>query len=319
MDWEYISVNLDPYVGHYIKVKFLYVYNYGGSGFGWMIDDVMVKVTSDVGNVNKANTQDNWDLISTTDKTGADTHAWYAGNGLLGGDLKNGIDDSLYTRPIDLTNARSAYLYAEFKFNIQVASGRPPDGFRVEVSTDNGVSWVPLSLGVRSSWDVSGKDNDASDGVPGDGRSFTGLPLGTYWVASDSLARLITNLEGFIGNTVILRIRVVTNVDNQHFENPALFKGLFVDNLIVYGESLEGSRSAALDVPTTSEASVGQPISLPSSSIGDGSGEAAIEPMTSGPQKTAAKEAGLELPIMIMLIALAVMLGALISSMVRRK
>ncbi|MDG6224508.1 MAG: PA14 domain-containing protein [Candidatus Thermoplasmatota archaeon] len=243
MGWEFISVNLNDFVGHYIRIKFLYVYNYGGSGYGWIIDDVMLKTSTDVDNTGKDDSLDNWNHVSTLDKNNAPTMAWYCGDPSLGGDLKDGVDNSLYTRPIDLTNARTAHLYAEFKFNIQTASGRPPDGFRVEISKDNGVSWVPLSLGVRTSWGVSGTENDASDGVPGDGKSFTGLPLGNYWVASHSLARLITNLDGFIGNTVILRFRVVTNIDGQHFEDPGLFKGIYMDNVVLFGESLEGSRT----------------------------------------------------------------------------
>jgi hypothetical protein len=99
---------------------------------------------------------------------------------------------------------------------------------------------------------VSGTEDDDSDNVPGDGKSFTGLPedKNTYnWVRVGSLTRLITNLNGFIGNTVILRFRVVTNNDDpDHFHDALEFKGLYVDDIRVYGESLEGTRSSGEEV-----------------------------------------------------------------------
>lgn len=252
LEWEYISVDLTRFAGNYVKVKFQYVHNYGGTGFGWMIDNVRIDVSSDVDNPNKDQSMDNWDIVKTENLHGDGTMAWFAGDPNLGDDFKDGIDNSLYTRPIDLTNARTAILDGRVKFNIDEASGRPPDGFRVEISKDNGVSWIPLSLGVRTSWGVSGTEGDASDNVPGDGKSFTGLPdeKNSYnWVRVGSLTRLITNLNGFIGNTVILRFRVVTNNDDpDHFEDPAAFKGLYVDDIRVYGESLEGTRSSAEDI-----------------------------------------------------------------------
>jgi hypothetical protein len=245
MDWDYITVNLNNFVGHYVRIKFLYIANYGGTGYGWMIDDVRVTVSSRVHSAVKNDTLDNWNIKVTDDKDSLPTQAWFCGDDAhYGGDFKNGIDNSLYTRPIDLTNARTAILSADLKFNIQEAAGRPPDGFRVEVSTDNAIKWIPLSLGVRTSWGVSGSQADITDGLL-DGKSFTGLPSGNGWVRIETLARVIVNLDGFIGNTVILRFRVVTNIDNVHYENGLSMRGLYLDNIIIYGESLEGSRGEA--------------------------------------------------------------------------
>jgi hypothetical protein len=222
----------------------MYLYNYGGTGFGWMLDDVKVKVSSDVHSADKNETMDNWNLVTTTDYQGQSTTAWFSGDPLNhGGDFKDGVDNSLYTRPIDLTNARTAILDGMFKFNIEEAPGRPPDGFRVEVSSNNGVSWIPLSLGVRTAWGVSGTDADADDNVIGDGKSFTGIDAGDNWVPVGSLTRLITNLNGFIGNTIILRFRVISNTDGQHYEDGNYDMGFYVDDIKIYGESLEGTRS----------------------------------------------------------------------------
>jgi len=244
MDWEYISVDLSRFSGNWIKVKFLYIYNYGGTGFGWIIDDVEVKVTSYPHSPDKNDTIDNWNLVTTTNYRGEQTTSWYCGDPVNhDDDFKDGLDNSLYTRPIDLTNARTAILDGMFKFNIQEAPGRPPDGFRVEVSTDNGESWIPLSLGVRTSWGVSGTETDAEDNIPGDGRSFTGIDSGDNWVHAGSLTRLITNLNGFIGNTIILRFRMVTNTDGRHYEENDMFKGFYIDDVKIYGESLEGTRA----------------------------------------------------------------------------
>jgi hypothetical protein len=250
LDWEYISVDLSRFSGNFTKIRFYYIHNYGGTGYGWMIDNVRIDISSDITNPNKDDSMDNWNIVKTMDINGDGTMAWFAGDPDLGGDFKAGIDNSLYTRPIDLTNARTAILDGRIKFNIDNASGRPPDGFRVEISRDNGVSWIPLSLGVRTGWGVSGTDGDMADNVK-DGKSFTGLPdeKNTYnWVRVGTLTRLITNLNGFIGNTVILRFRVVTNNDDpDHFEDPNEFKGLFIDDIRVHGESLEGTRSSGDD------------------------------------------------------------------------
>ena len=244
LDWDFISVNLDHFTGSWVKLKFLYIHTYGGTGYGWMIDDVSLTVTTDNDGSLDTDSADNWVLQSDDSMSG--DHSWYNGDykpgGVSNGDFVSGTDNSLYTRPVDLTNARKAYMQAHLKFNINDDAGRPPDGFRVEVSKDNGVSWIPLSLGVRSSWKVSGSQPDGSDGVI-DGKSYTGIDEGDSWIKASSLTRLNTNLNGFIGNVVIIRFRVVVNTDNPfHYEDSNMFRGFYLDDVVIYGESLEGTR-----------------------------------------------------------------------------
>ena len=142
---------------------------------------------------------------------------------------------------------------AYFKFNINSAAGRPPDGFRVEISDDNGVTWKAINMGVRTSWGVSGNGTDADDGMPGDGKSYTGLDVygrdtqNDDWVEAGSLTRLNTDISGWAGNVIILRIRVVTASDtnpffgNVHYnDSGAGFQGIMVDDVIIYGYSLLG-------------------------------------------------------------------------------
>ncbi len=248
MDWDKITVDLTEFSGKYVRVKFQYLFNQGGTGYGWIIDDVHVTITSDRVDSSKYLTDDAWKLIKASTpgiESHSGSHSWYAGDpAYSGGDLKDGVDNSLYTRNIDLTNARSATLSAYFRFNLDQTPGRPPDGFRVEVSSDGGNTWMAINLGVRSSWSVSGVLNDASDGIM-DGKSFSGIDAGNNWVEAGSLTRLITNLNGFTGNVITIRFRVVTDTDPDHFDatEAATFRGFYVDDVIVYGESLESSRS----------------------------------------------------------------------------
>ncbi|MCK5774516.1 MAG: hypothetical protein KAH57_12075, partial [Thermoplasmata archaeon] len=259
LDWEHVTVNLEDftmggtYEANFIKVMFHYIYAYGGTGYGWILDDVKLDTTSNSDNANKYDTLDHWKLKEV--ETGFAGNYSHSGNYSLfcgddskllddKGDFLSGIDNSIYTRPIDLTNAKSAHLSAYFKFNFDNNPGRPPDGFRVEVSSDNGISWIPLSLGVRSSWGVSGSEVDGDDGVVGDGKSYTGLYNDHHWVSADSLSRLITDMSGFIGSVIILRFRVITNTDLTHYEALEHFKGFYMDDIIIYGESLETSRGS---------------------------------------------------------------------------
>ncbi len=244
LSWDYIEVNLEEFAGSFVKVVFYYIFTTGGTGYGWIVDDVTVRVGRDDDNPNKFGSEDNWILNQTSDPAFArsGSHAWWCGdeNNFLN-DTKDGVDNSLYTRPIDLTNARTATLKAFFKFNIQYDAGRPPDGFRVEVSTDNKVTWVPLNLGVRAAWNVSGNESDMSDGAM-DGKSYTGLDAGNGWVRANTLTRLETSLTGFTGNVIVLRFRVVTNTDGRHYQDASKWGGFYVDDVAVYGQSLESSR-----------------------------------------------------------------------------
>ncbi len=197
---------------------------------------------------------DSWTL-KEADVPGVDSysgnHSWFIGDPNNGDDLRPGVDNSLYTRQIDLTNARAATLEAMLRFNIDTAPGRPPDGFRVEVSTDNKETWVPLNLGVRAAWGVSGTEPDEDDGIPGDGKSYTGLDLdgnGNNWVPANSLTRLSTNLAAFTGNVINIRFRVVTNTDATHYADAASDMGIYIDDVFIYGSSLVSTRSSGKDI-----------------------------------------------------------------------
>jgi hypothetical protein len=156
--------------------------------------------------------------------------------------LKGGVDNSLTTVPIDLTNALDASLDVKFKFNINSADGRPPDGFRVEVSADNGESWQALNRGVRSSSGVSG-----SVAAGGDGTSITGVELGDSWVSSKTMSRLNCDLSGWAGKVILLRFRVVTRTDTANHYDSAVagFGGVYVDDVKVIGNTTTGGRGFA--------------------------------------------------------------------------
>ena len=272
-DWEKVSLDILPYVpsgvnalaANYeyreaVKVKFAY-YQYGaGTGYGWYIDDVKVTVSrSDLDNPD-AETTDIWN------RTTADAHSGnYSWSNVdpITGEMKAGIDNYLMSTPIDLTNARSATLSAYFKFNINTANGAPPDGFRVEVSKDNGISWEPINLGVRGAWGISGTGEDDDDNYT-DSKTYTGLTdsydpdnpglynpavvaADGYWVEAGTLTRLNCDLTSFSGNAIMIRFRVDTtnHAAYEHDDNTAYgsdpgFGGFWVDDVIVTGNTILG-------------------------------------------------------------------------------
>ena len=250
-NWEKVTMNILPYVNttslvdptynplSNVSVKFAY-YQYGsGSGYGWYIDDVRIEVSrADIDPTDNAS-----DVWKHTDE---DSHSgnWCWSNVDPDTDhMKPGIDNSLMTNPIDLTDARWAELSAYFKFNINTQDGAPPDGFRVEFTTDNGVHWEDMTLGVRSAWNVSGAENDASDGNDNDSKSYSGLNPDNYWVEAGTLTRLNIDLTPHIGKAIQIRFRVVTTLTDpptayEHFEdNTVGFGGFWVDDVIVRGET----------------------------------------------------------------------------------
>ncbi|MBN1390779.1 MAG: hypothetical protein JXA22_09085 [Candidatus Thermoplasmatota archaeon] len=232
-----------------VKIRFFYIQYGGGTGDGWWLDDVKVVVSRADEVPVTAGSLDTWRLVQGSISAGtthSGTNAWFAGGVTLSDDFHDGIDNSLYTRPIDLTNAK--YVYMEFytRFNIQIQDGRPPDGFRVEISRDNGQSWSPLNFGVRAAWKVSGTEGDLSDNMEDD-RSFTGIMENEgdrNWVPASSITHLTMNLNGYTGNVIVIRFRIVTNIDGIHCEE-ADFKGMYIDDVKVYGESLESTRSGS--------------------------------------------------------------------------
>ncbi len=253
LGWDHVTVDLEEFLGEEVIVAFIYYYLGGGTGYGWMIDDVDIKISTFDTNLDKGLSVDSWTLQNVTDvgsTRGVGSYSgynsWFIGDPNNGGDLKPGVDNSLYTRQIDLTNTREATLEAQLRFNIDTDPGRPPDGFRVEVSIDNKQTWVPLNLGVRSSWGVSGTEADADDGIPDDQKSYTGLDLegnGNNWVPANTLTRLSTNLDSFTGNVINIRFRVITNTDLTHYADPNEDLGIYIDDVFVYGSSLHATRS----------------------------------------------------------------------------
>lgn len=253
LDWDHVTVDLEDFLGEEVIIAFVYYYLTGGTGYGWVIDDVDLKITTGDTNPNKDLSVDSWTLQNVTDVGSlpgvgsySGYNAWFIGDPNNGGDLKPGVDNSLYTRQIDLTNARSATLQAMLRFNIDTDPGRPPDGFRVEVSTDNKQTWVPLNLGVRSSWGVSGTEADLDDGVANDTKSYTGLVMDgnlNNWVPAYTLTRLSTDLGSFTGSVINIRFRVITNTDATHYANISKDLGIYIDDVFVYGSSLLSTRS----------------------------------------------------------------------------
>ncbi|MFW6195715.1 MAG: CARDB domain-containing protein [Thermoplasmatota archaeon] len=249
--WDYVHVSLLNYVpeGHReeVRVKFNYTQYGGGTGYGWYFDDVkIVGSRSMSGNVHE-DMMDVWQTVNGKNDPAAisydgkeDNTAWW--NGYVNETeekLKTGIDNSLISTPIDLTRANTAFLNADFKFNLNEKSGAPPDGFRVEVSTDNGVSWIPINDGSRSAMGLSGTDNTGDE-------SYTGHDIGNHWVRAGTLSRLNVDLSGFSGETVMIRFRMVTNnIQNDdnyaHYEDESAdFRGFYLDNVMVTGKSLQG-------------------------------------------------------------------------------
>jgi hypothetical protein len=250
--WEYQQVDLSPFISGarpWVKVRFSF-YTWGfGNGGGWSIDDVKVAVQRNEATAITNTIADQWQYYQWT--SGVDspflqphsgTHMWWNHDPVSGDDTASGIDNSLYTRSIDLKNAKDASLSAYFKFNFNDQAGRPPNGFRVEVSSDNGVLWNPTNLGVRSAWGVSGQWS--IDGKSPNGKqAYTGIQdsgvdsATPVWVEAGSLWRLNMNLSGYAGQVIKIRFRVVTNLDANHYKANTVFKGLAIDDVLIRGNS----------------------------------------------------------------------------------
>jgi len=254
--WDYITVDLSPFIGQvHVKVKFLYL-NATMTGVGyWYIDDVVVKAGRGDAAGPTTSVDDQWELVTRGTPLGgtdvADSfsgvRAWLCHNPSAGVDhLKGGIDNSLTTVPIDLTNALDAALHCNLKFNINASDGRPPDGFRVEVSSDNGETWTALNRGVRSSSGLSG-----SLAAGPDGTSMTGVNILDNWVAGNTLSRLNCDLSGWAGSVILLRFRVVTRTDiATHYESAgAGFGGIYIDDVQVVGNTTTGGGRAVRSQP----------------------------------------------------------------------
>ncbi|MEW5938003.1 MAG: hypothetical protein AB1665_09355, partial [Candidatus Thermoplasmatota archaeon] len=173
-----------------------------------------------------------WEYVASADAHSGDYMWW---NRDPNGTMRPGIDNALETMPIDLTNALNVTLGAYFRFNINNADGMPPDGFRVEITTDNGMIWIPINLGARAAWNLSGTDT-----VIKDNKSYSGVEdpvVGNYWVEAGTLTRLNIDLSQFRGNQVRLRFRLVTNNHPAylHYKIIGPFYGFMVDDVTVKG------------------------------------------------------------------------------------
>ncbi len=241
-DWEYTEFDLSQFIGNKnVRINFTLVLWGGGGGGGWWVDNIEVKVSRGNTFPLTNSSRDQW--ILTRDDSHSGNYSWWNGNPDTGY-LKGGIDNSLITRSIDLTNARNASLSAYLKFNINTVPGRPPDGFRVEVSSDNGISWKPINFGSRAAWGVSGNDSDAMDDKPGDGKSYTGINSGDHWVKAESLTRLNCDISGWAGKVIRIRIRMIIASNSneffgsKHYESSNVgFGGMYIDDVIVHGYS----------------------------------------------------------------------------------
>jgi len=247
--WDYASLNIFNYVpSSYrdeVRVKFNYTQFGGvGSGDGWYLDDVKL-TASRLENANiESECKDVWQITNTTSHSG--NNCW-SNLDPATGFLRSGIDNSLTTVPIDLTSVINANLTAYLRFNINEDNGAPPDGFRVEVSNDNGITWQAINMGVRAGWNVSGTGNDAEDGNATDGRAYSGLTdsgdalADDYWVEASTLSRINADLTSFAGNVIQIRFRVVTsnNVSYEHNNNNNCpdpgFGGFYLDDVEVRG------------------------------------------------------------------------------------
>jgi hypothetical protein len=254
--WDYVQADLTPYVGNqYVRVRFMYLFCGGGTGFGWAVDDVEIKVHRSNAVAVTAAASDQWELVTEGQMYGDDfadgrfaysgTHAWWNHNPRAGIDtLKGGIDNSLVTIPIDLSRAKDARLEAKLRFNVMYAEGRPPDGFRVEVSSDLGISWRQINMGVRSSWNVSGTEAAGPDGT-----SYTGVNIVDNWVSSGTVTRLNCDISGWAGSVIQIRFRVVTRNDtvNHHQDLGPGFGGFFIDDVTVIGNTTTGQGRSVTD------------------------------------------------------------------------
>ena len=250
-DWEYVEIDLranvpDAYSDE-VRVKFNYTQFGGGSGDGWYVDDVRITASRLENATIEPNFKDVWQMTNTTSHSGS--NCWSNVDPATG-NVKPGIDNSLTTVPIDLTNAMDVDFTAYMKFNLNQDAGAPPDGFRVEVTTDGGLTWTAINLGVRAAWNISGTGEDAEDGNATDGKAYSGLtdsgdPVADdYWVEASTLSRINANLSSFCGNIIQMRFRMVTSNNISYQHNNSLnspypgFGGFYLDDVEVRGRPI---------------------------------------------------------------------------------
>ncbi len=229
MQWEYVRVNLlrDDYnipedKLDTVRVRFYYK-QYGGGlrPGGWLIDDVSVVVSREGNlpdNIVSEDMHDVWNLQDNViGRDGEPSRAWWNAYPRTGW-FQKGIDNRLVTSSIDLTNARTVNFTADFKFNINSASGSPPDGFRVEVTRDGGRTWEAINVGIRTA---------------------KGISTGPHnWTTAGQISTLNVDLSDYSGEIIRMRFRVFTNANDAPYEDDSAdHGGLYVDNVIVHGRT----------------------------------------------------------------------------------
>jgi hypothetical protein len=249
-DWQYCSVDMVEQIGlinaessagididnDYFKIRFCYFYFGAGGGGGWWVDDV--KVTSSTGGTPTITSQDVWTFVKDGTKANSGTGCWWNGNPTDDKLLHSGIDNSLITKPIDLTRAVEADFNAYFAYNINNDPGLPPDCLRIEVSNDGGNIWKAINYGVRS---FSGVSNAGVN------------PSASYKAASTE-ARVNVDMSAWGGEVVLMRFRIVTTsaASYEHNEDNTLnWGGLYLDDVTISGTSITETRSPATIIRRT--------------------------------------------------------------------
>ncbi|MFW6038648.1 MAG: VWA domain-containing protein, partial [Candidatus Saliniplasma sp.] len=232
--WDYVRLNIMNYLDrleideqYHDDIQIRFYYNqFGGAPVpgGWIIDDVSItasRIGDDVTHIHDG-MHDVWQLNETGDRYGDPTKAWWSGEPSEN-EFRGGIDNSLVTTSIDLSNAETATLSADFKFNINTDAGLPPDVVRVELTTDGGRTWHSINIGARMASGVSGTTEE------------------NYWVEAGDLDRLNLDLSDYSGNTIKLRFRVATSnsEDYDNYESSNVdFGGVYLNNVVVSGRTV---------------------------------------------------------------------------------
>lgn len=252
-DWKYHSVNIGQYQdimeeNDFDEVRAVFMLTqFGGiiredgwePEMGWYLDNVRFKISSEweddgpgYWNLTSASRLEQMGITEYQGEDGIEnyydrTHDSEDGKYWIftsedGGEdrLPQGVDSSLYTRPIYLDNARNPRLTAHMKFNIDDGAGLPPSGFRIEVSDDDGRTWDPLTSGARAGSGASGDDEEYG------------------WIDSGSLSRVHADLSGWRDERIILRFRVFTNL-TERYADPDLPRAIFIDDVWVVEEGME--------------------------------------------------------------------------------
>ncbi|MBS3781987.1 MAG: hypothetical protein KGY68_05200, partial [Candidatus Thermoplasmatota archaeon] len=243
-DWRHTSVNVgrhEDFLKDHDEVRAVFMFaQFGGitredgwePEMGWYIDDVRFKASYEwdedgpghwkLTNAEGLEEEMGIDINPEEDDEYHDHtlgteegHYWiFTSKDNDGNDkLPQGVDSSLYTHPIYLEKAEDPRLSAYMKFNLEDdGEESPPDGFRVEISSDDGRTWQSLTSGNRPTAGTSGDS-------------------GYGWKNLDTLSKLNVDLSAWKGEIIRLRFRVFTNTTENN--NNDLPKAIFIDDVVV--------------------------------------------------------------------------------------